>query len=420
MKDFHPDDFAALIGIDWADKKHDVCEQPAGNRPRHLSVISSQPHAIHEWAIDLKQRYPEQLVAVCCELTKGPLVFALSKYNHLVLFPVNPATVAKYRKAFAHSGAKDDPGDANIQTDLLMHHMDKLRPLMPESADVRALAQLTEYRRKLVGDRVKLTNRLTATLKNYYPQVLDWFNEKDTHIFCDFLLKWPSLTAAKRARKQSLLQFFGSHNARYRDVNDKRIQAIKQAMPLTDDAGVIAPNQLLVEVLVPQLTCLLQAIERMDSEIKQRYRKLSDRKLFDSLPGAGPVMAPRLLVAFGENRDRFQTANEIHKVAGIAPVIEQSGNYSWTHWRYSCSKFLRQTFIEWAGESIRYSFWARAYYQQQKTKGKPHQTIIRSLAFKWIRIVFACWKTNTLYDESTYLAALKKRNSPLLKFAIES
>ena len=419
MKVFQPHDFAALIGIDWADKKHDVCDQPAGNKPRTFSVISSRPEAIREWAMDLKRRYPHQPVAVCCELQKGPLVFALSKYSHIVLFPVNPATVAKYRQAFTHSGAKDDPGDAQIQTDILSKHMDKLRPIAPESPDIRILNQLTEYRRKLVQDRVDLTNRISATLKNYYPQVLDWFNEKDTHMFCDFLLKWPSLATAKRAHKQTLVHFFQSHNARYNQINEKRIQDIKQATPLTDDMGVMAPNQLLVEVLLLQLKTLLDAIERMDNEIKQRYRKLNDRKIFDSFPGAGPVMAPRLLVAFGANRDRYQTASEIQKYAGIAPVIEQSGNHSWTHWRYSCPKFLRQTFIEWASKSVHYSFWANAYYEQQKAKGKPHQTIIRSLAFKWIRIVFACWKTNTPYDESKYLEALKRRNSPLLKFAVE-
>jgi len=106
--------------------------------------------------------------------------------------------------------------------------------------------------------------------------------------------------------------------------------------------------------------------------------------------------------------------------AGVAPVIEQSGKQSWTHWRYSCPKFLRQSFVEWAGQSVRYSYWARAYYEQQISKGKPHNAAIRSLAFKWIRIVFRCWKNNTAYDEATYLNALKKRGSPLLKFAAES
>lgn len=81
---------------------------------------------------------------------------------------------------------------------------------------------------------------------------------------------------------------------------------------------------------------------------------------------------------------------------------------------------LEFPFVEWAGFSIRYSFWAKAYYEHQKSKGKPHNSIIRSLAFKWIRIVFRCWKTNTPYDESKYLEALKRRGSPLLKFAINS
>ena len=81
---------------------------------------------------------------------------------------------------------------------------------------------------------------------------------------------------------------------------------------------------------------------------------------------------------------------------------------------------LRQSFVEWSGESIRYSFWAKAYYEQEKQKGKPHQTIIRCLAFKWIRIIFKCWKSGKPYDESTYLKALKKRQSPLLEFAISA
>ena len=40
MKDFSVDDFAAIVGIDWADKKHDICELPAGTRDYQWSVIS--------------------------------------------------------------------------------------------------------------------------------------------------------------------------------------------------------------------------------------------------------------------------------------------------------------------------------------------------------------------------------------------
>lgn len=418
MKEPIVNDYAALIGIDWADKKHDVCELSGGSKKAKYSVISSKPDALNDWALSLERRYPDQQVAVACELKKGPLIYALSRHAHITLYPVNPSTVAKYRKAFANSGAKNDPTDANIIAEILSLHRDKLTPIEAESSDIRALAQLLEYRRKLVQDRVYLSNRITAVLKNYFPQALDWFKEKDTIIFCTFISRWSSLPLAKAARKTTLFTFFNKHNSRYKGVNEKRIKDIKNAVALTNDSGVIEPNRIMIEVLVPQLKLLIESVMRLDNEIKKYYKNQDDRIIFDSFPGAGPQLAPRIFVAFGANRDKYNNASEIQKYAGVAPVIEQSGQKTWTHWRYSCPTFLRQTFVEWAGQSVRYSFWAKAYYEQQISKGKPHNTVIRALAFKWIRIAFRCWKTNTPYDESKYLKALKQRGSPLLAYAV--
>ena len=182
MKDFCIDDFAALVGIDWADQKHDICELPVDNRKPQLSVISSKPEAIHEWSMSLRSRYPGKTIAVSCELKKGPLINALMKYDHLIVFPINPTTVARYRKAFSPSGSKNDPVDAQLQMEILRDHGHKLRPIEPDSPNVRALAQLVISRRKLVQDRVDLTNTITGYLKNYFPQVLDWFKEKDTYM----------------------------------------------------------------------------------------------------------------------------------------------------------------------------------------------------------------------------------------------
>ena len=193
-----------------------------------------------------------------------------------------------------------------------------------------------------------------------------------------------------------------------------RIEAIKSAMALTTDDGVITPNALLVQALVAQLRVTLQVIADFDNAIAQRAQEHPDFPLFDALPGAGAVFAPRLLVAFGEQRERYASAEELQKYAGIAPVTERSGKKSWVHWRLQCPKFLRQTFVEWAAESTRHSFWAQVYYQQQRDKGKAHQAAVRALAFKWIRILYRCWQERTPYDESTYLQALKRRNAPLL------
>jgi transposase len=409
------DTFAAFVGIDWADAKHDGCLQTAGSTKRECFQLEHTPEAIDAWVTTLRTRFNGQPVAICLELTKGPLVSAWRKYDFLVLFPLNPLTLARYREAFTPSRAKDDPTDAALQLELLLTHRDKLQPLQPQSPTMRALAQLVEHRRRVVGDKVRITNRLTSTLKNYFPHVLQWFQEKDTAIFCDFLSRWPTLKAVQLARRSTLETFFRAHHVRYADVIAQRIQAIKSATPLTTDDGVIAPNALLVQALVAQLRVTLQAIADFDTAIAQRAQSHPDFPLFQALPGAGPVFAPRLLVAFGEQRDRYASAADLQKYAGIAPVTERSGKKSWVHWRLQCPKFVRQTFVEWAAESIRHSFWAGVFYQQQRDKGKAHQAAVRALAFKWIRILYRCWQDRTPYDESTYLQALNNRGASLLQ-----
>lgn len=418
MKVRNRTDFALLVGVDWADRKHDLCERHPTTGAATYQTISSKPEGIQEWALALKKRFPNQPIAVACELKKGPLIYALSQYSHIVIFPLNPASVAKYRKAFASSGAKDDPSDAYLQSEFLFLHMSKLRALEPESPTVRKLGQFVEIRRRLVQDKIRLTNRIVAALKNYYPQVLEWFDERDTRLFCDFMTRWPTLEAAKKAKKSTLKQFFTRRGSRYNTVNDRRIDAIQSALALTQDDGVIEPNQWLVLTQVAQLRLMIEAIDQVEQKINATYRTMRDFSIFDSFPGAGPRMGPRLLVAFGENKQRYDGCEELQKYSGIAPVLERSGKQSWVHWRYCCPTFLRQTFVEWAGLSIRYSFWANAYYEQQKAKGKLHQTIIRALAFKWIRIMYRCWKEGVPYDETKYLNALKKRHAPLLKFAV--
>jgi transposase len=414
MKPYQPHDFAAFVGIDWADKKHDICLQKQGASKVTLSVLPHQPEAIQRWALSLLEQFHGAPIAVCLELHKGPLVYALEKYPHLVLFPVNPQTVAKLRKAFATSGAKDDPSDAQLQCDILQRHFNRFSPLRPQSPDIRALEQLVVYRRRTVADKVRITNRIGSALKNYFPQVLNWFSDIDTLIFCDFIERWPSLELAREARRDVLLRFMQSHNARYDTVNQKRVEDIKAAQPLTKDPGVIVPNQLCVITLIAQLKATLQAIKLFDKNIAALFHKQADRNLFENLPGAGPVFAPRLLAAFGDDRARYPKPEDLQRYSGIAPVLERSGNKSWVHWRYCCPGFLRQTFVEWAGETVKFSFWANAFYEKQKAKGKLHQTIIRALAYKWIRILHRCWLDKKPYDEAKYLLVLKKKQSPLV------
>ena len=408
--------YTAVIGIDWADKKHDVCIQDMTTGRRRASQVRHRAEDLDEWARSLHCRFGG-LIAIAVELSKGPIINALQKYDFFVIFPIEPAGLASYRRTFTLSGAKDDPTDAEFALKLLLSHAEHFKPLQPQSVEMRTLMTLVEQRRQLMNDRVRSTNRLRNTLKQYYPQALEWFDRIDTPLFCDFVRRWPSLPQARRARRATLERFFREHNMNRKPLLERRIKAIKSAMPLTTDDAVIVPHRLRALALVAQLEVTLECIKQYDAEIASLAPQHPDYALFDPLPGAGPVFTPRLMVAFGEQRERFNNAAEVQKCGGIAPVTQRSGQSTWIHWRWQCSTFLRQTFVEWAAQTINKSYWAGLYYQQQRSKGCSHQAAVRALAFKWIRILYRCWKTRTPYDETRYLRALQERGSPLLKTA---
>jgi transposase len=224
-----------------------------------------------------------------------------------------------------------------------------------------------------------------------------------------------TLQSAQAASKSELTQFFKTHRVVRWSAIDRRLEQIKTAgIPLTDDPGIVEPMQWLVQTLVCQLKVLLVRLNDLNEQIKQLFDSLPDAALFDDLPGAGPHLSPRLLVAFGDDRSRFKSAQSLMSYIGIAPVKEESGKKRWTHWRWSCPKFLRQTFVEWTDQSRRHSEWAAAFYQQQRKSGKSHPKAIRSLTYKWGRILWRCWQDNQPYDEAKYLQSLKRKGSPLL------
>src|SRR5690606_39533639 len=80
------------------------------------------------------------------------------------------------------------------------------------------------------------------------------------------------------------------------------------------------------------------------------------------------------------------------------------------------SKFLKQTFHEFAKSSIPHCGWANAFYRLQRQRGHDHHQAIRALAYQWIRILTRCWAAHTPYCEDTYLQALRRSSSPLIAF----
>lgn len=412
--------FAAFVGLDWADQKHAWCLQAAGATQREKGEVEHTPETVEAWVGQLCRRFGNRPIAVAVEQVKGALVFMLSKYELLHLFPVPPAMSASMRDALYPSGAKDDPRDAELLLDLLLKHRDKLRRLAPDSEATRRVQNLVEERRNLVDEKTAQTNRLTNHLKIYFPQMLGWFDRLDTELVCALLERWPTLEELQKVPPVRLRTFFRKHRCRDQELIERRMVGIQQAIPATRDGAVIEAKSAVVKVSAQLIRSLARGIADLDRKIEEAAAAHPDFFIFESLPGAGAALAPRLLAAFGSQRERYANAEEVQAYTGIAPVTERSGKKKWVHFRWACPKFLRQTFHEWAGHSIAHSQWARSYYQQQRERGKGHHAAVRGLAFKWIRIVFRCWKDEVVYDENKYLAALAKRHSPLAAVVAET
>jgi transposase len=404
--------YAVTVGIDWADLKHDVFERhPDGSL--HRQQISSSPEAITNWLFALRSVSAEGRVAVAVEQRRGPLFHCLSQcLDWMDLYPINPQTLARYRQAFYTSRAKDDPIDSQLLEDLLRSHPDRLRMYQPAPELERKLELFCQQRRKIVGLAVKLENQLCSTLKEYYSVAIDLCAPAAlrTSLALDFLQRWPTFSSLKKARPETLRSFYYAHNSRSESLIKARLEKFGAALPITEDSAVVEPLAFVTKMLVIELRTITRAIGELDERIAQLFRQHPDHYLFESLPGAGDQLAPRLLCAFGADRSRWSEACQIQKTSGIAPVLERSGKSCWVHRRLFRPKFLCQTFHEFAGESIHRSEWAKTFYQSQRQKGKSHHSAIRILAFKWIRVIFRCWKSHTPYNETFYLDVLKKRH----------
>lgn len=402
--------YAASVALDWADQKHYWALRVTGATKVERGELPNTPEAIEQWVCQLVQRFgPDCRIALAIEQTRGAVVAMLSKYVNLVIFPVPPSMLANYRKSFYPSGAKSDPGDTDLLLEILDRHRERLRPLEPDTPETRSLQFLGEKRRDLVQEKTRYVQQLKDWLKQVFPQMLHWFDDVSSPLVGDLLLRWPRLEQLQKVAPDALRDFLREHNCRSVERIEERIAAIAQAVPATKDAPLLETGELMIQYLVRALAQLRESIAQMEQRLEEIAGAHPDYQIFYSFPGSGKALTPRLIAAFGTNRERFQSAYQVQCLSGIAPVTQGSGKQRWVHWRWACPKFIRQTFHEVALHSIGFSDWARAYYNEQRARGKSHHAAVRALAYKWIRILFRCWKDRVPYDEHRYQRALFQR-----------
>lgn len=405
------DQFVAWIGFDWGHHSHAFAIQDQSGQKQY-GTIPATSEALHNWVAQLQNRFGSRPLALAIETNRSGAITALQDFYWLTIYTVNPSSSASFRKTFKPSGASDDIPDAQILLQLLLSHQDRLRPLIQQDPLTIKLDALTQTRRHLVDQATKLTCQITSLLRGYFPQALEMFSETNSQLAIAFLTRWPDLISLKAAKPGNIKHFYYTHNVRNNQLIEKRLALIKQAVALTTNDAIVSTSVIKLEALLGVLREVRKQIAMLDREIETAFQQHPYASLFRNLPGAGDALAPRLCALFGTVQELIPDAATLQKKIGVAPVLEKSGKSTWTHWRWFAPVFMRQTMVEWAGQTVQYSQWAQVYYQRMAAQGKDHWVILRALAFKWIRILWKCWATKTIYDQAKYLRQLRHRKSP--------
>jgi transposase len=379
-------------------------------------TVSTAPEALDQWWSQLQDEHPQARLIVAFEQPAPNLLAFFVPREPAAIYALNPSATWSFRRSLAVSHARTDGTDAWHQALFVLHHRAELRPWTAPAQSVVDLGRLCEARRKFVDERTGLTNRLQAVLKRYYPQALGLMHEDIWRSMnLAFLRRWPSPQALQASRPATLKAFFRQHGSRSQVRWAQRAALLDGLVALSAFEPV--SDLLEVEALVDQLATLNAIIGRYDVAIARLFAEqpAERRAQVEALPGAGPILTPRVYVALARFADPCGSSEELAAAVGIAPITDQSGRMKKVYRRLRCDKYTRQTFVEWVKEAYKQSVWAGEFVKRRQAAGQGFHAILRALAYKWIRILWKCWHDGVPYDEAKYLQRLREKGSPLVQ-----
>jgi len=400
-----------LIGLDWSQQRHNICIlNPHGAITAQFAIAHS-PTGFAE----LEQRVAKLGVtppacAVALE-TAHNLVVDFLWARQFQVYVIAPSVLSHSRGRYTASGAHDDDRDAFILADLLRTDHARFAPWQPDGALVRQLRAQLSLVDNLTKTVVAQQNRLAAVLQRYYPAALQLFGDLTTQITLHFLLRYPAPQAARALAYPDFVAFCQEYHYAWPKLLPERYAAFQQPVPQADPVLVLA-YQNETRFLAQLLLTLVQQKAQLIREAQPLFTQHPDHTIFAALPGAGDLLAPKLLVLFGDHRDRFPTAQAVQTLAGTCPVTRQSGKQRRVTFRHACNHDYRLTMQQLALASIRESEWAASYFQQCRARGHSKSQAYRCLANRWLAIIWHLWQTRQEYDEARHLQDIHRQRRP--------
>jgi transposase len=382
-------------GFDWARDHHDlVVLDPQGRLVAQFRI----EHTLAGWQ-EFRQKinaYPA--LGVVIETSQGAAVDQLLQMEGLTIYPIHPAAAQRYRERKAPSGNKTDLLDARSLADALRLDGSQWKALQPLDPLTQELRLLCRDEMSLIEQRTALVNQLQAALHEYYPAVLEAFDDWTRPSTWAFVLEFPTPEILLKRTRSRWEKFLHKHKLWRAETAEKRLEIFARAGEFGGSAAVTAAKSLLAVTLARVLRSLQSQLDEYRSQIEKLFERHPDSGLFGSLPGAARYLAPRLLGEITADPKRFDDPQALQCLAGTGPVSYQSGQIHKVKVRRACSKVLRHVVHLWADCARRAAPWAQTYYQKKRQEGMSHACALRCLGQRLLKILWRMIQTGQRYN----------------------
>ena len=384
-----------LVGIDCSTKSHSIFIL---NERKEKIKCFSIPNDLPGF-LELRKcllSYPDHRIAF--ELSHGPLIDFLRSIGERHLYSINPLKIKRYKETYIVSGNKTDSVDAQAIALYLFVNEKNLRPMMFNSKELEKLRTYEITYDRLVKDQTRYINRLHFVIRQYFPLYDDLFAKFGRKVMLGMLLEYPLWDMLKSASEEDIERFLILKNYRVKKNIQRILGRVRSYEQITSKSEEMA-HAVEARTIARILLIIIDEIESLRASIGEILNQHRLGNIFLSLPGAGTILASKMLTIFGDKPERFTHANQLQSLIGTAPRNFSSGKMTRNRMRRACNKQSRTTLYLYAFTSIRYSSWARVYYDKQREKGKTHSVSVRALSNKWVKKIFFMWKNQRLYSE---------------------
>jgi transposase len=385
-----------FCGWDWGSTHHGVCVIDDRGAVVQRWLIEHTEDALAGLFVKLGELTAATMLPIAIERGEGLIVGAIAGAGHPV-WMVEPAAFKAARPRWGSAGAKSDLGDAFMLADYARTDGHRLRRVEPIEQATRELGVLVRARSSLVEARTAASNQLWAILAEHWPGAGVVFQKLISQVALAFLTDYPTPRSAALLGEGRMRQFCRRHAYRGGKSPAELLGRLRAAPASADP---IAPSVLaaIVRGSVAQIRVLNAEIVQLERDISTALLAHPKAALLETLPRVASVSLAQLIAEIGPLLERCDNPEQVAAMCGAAPVTRASGKSHTVGFRYTANKPARVAITGFADNSRHSSAWAGDCYRRARDRGARHPHAIRIVARGWIRVIWACWNTDTVYE----------------------